>query len=265
MKRWLFKLVVFLLLGAVMNVAVAWGVHLGSDRVSSLEIARIYSVVLTRVANTRWNRAEFSDILEISFGVTHRSVVFERVKQSERFRRLVGQVIVEVGWPMRTLYSTSYQYEGDQNWTQDAWTLALVPRTEEYGWTYGPELPLRPLWLGFGVNTVLFTSVSWGVALLLVASRRVIRRKRGHCIKCGYDLRGDFSAGCSECGWRRASETETAREKHRSNSPEEVPVVRAASRGGFPRVRIEPSGGGQLRRPCGGCTFTEVSLPLANC
>ena len=29
--------------------------------------------------------------------------------------------------------------------------------------------------------------------------------KRGtlECPACGYDLRGDFSAGCPECGWRR--------------------------------------------------------------
>ena len=30
--------------------------------------------------------------------------------------------------------------------------------------------------------------------------------RRGHCIKCGYDLRGDFSGGCPECGWQREAE-----------------------------------------------------------
>ena len=34
-------------------------------------------------------------------------------------------------------------------------------------------------------------------------ARRIVRRKRGHCIKCGYDLRGDLERGCPECGWRR--------------------------------------------------------------
>jgi len=45
--------------------------------------------------------------------------------------------------------------------------------------------------------------IVWMLWSSLFATRRMIRRKRGHCIKCGYDLRGDFSAGCPECGWRR--------------------------------------------------------------
>ena len=56
---------------------------------------------------------------------------------------------------------------------------------------------------GMIVNEVFYGSV---IALSFVGwiqGRRAIRRKRGLCIKCGYDLRGDFSAGCPECGWRR--------------------------------------------------------------
>ena len=43
------------------------------------------------------------------------------------------------------------------------------------------------------------------VALLCYAlSTRAERRVRaGHCPNCNYDRRGDFSAGCPECGWRR--------------------------------------------------------------
>jgi hypothetical protein len=33
--------------------------------------------------------------------------------------------------------------------------------------------------------------------------RRWHRRRRGACLNCGYDLRGDFANGCPECGWRR--------------------------------------------------------------
>ena len=29
-----------------------------------------------------------------------------------------------------------------------------------------------------------------------------------HCQACDYDLRGDFSAGCPECGWRREGSDE---------------------------------------------------------
>ena len=56
---------------------------------------------------------------------------------------------------------------------------------------------------GFAINTIFYAEILWLLTLGPFTARRMIRRKRGRCIKCGYDLRGDFSAGCSECGWRR--------------------------------------------------------------
>ncbi|MEE9129209.1 MAG: hypothetical protein V3T84_04260 [Phycisphaerales bacterium] len=53
------------------------------------------------------------------------------------------------------------------------------------------------------INTLLGATVLWLAMLAPITLRRIIRRKRGLCIKCGYDLRGDFSTGCPECGWRR--------------------------------------------------------------
>lgn len=67
--------------------------------------------------------------------------------------------------------------------------------------------PLRPIWPGFALNTLFYTLVG---ALFwfgfIEGSRRfcrLIRRMRGHCQKCGYDLRNRTSMGCPECGWRR--------------------------------------------------------------
>ena len=68
-------------------------------------------------------------------------------------------------------------------------------------------LAYGPLPLGFVANSLAYTAA---LSLLLLGPstlRLAIRRKRGRCINCGYDLRGDFSAGCPECGWQRASET----------------------------------------------------------
>ena len=69
------------------------------------------------------------------------------------------------------------------------------------------SLPLQPLWPGFAVNTIFYAAILWLLTLGPFTARRMIRRKRGHCIKCGYDLRGDVSSGCPECGWQRDSET----------------------------------------------------------
>ena len=70
-------------------------------------------------------------------------------------------------------------------------------------WGDRPPIPLQLLWVGFTINTIFYGVLLWLLMLGLHRARRVRRRKRGLCIKCGYDLRGDFSAGCSECGWRR--------------------------------------------------------------
>ena len=61
-------------------------------------------------------------------------------------------------------------------------------------------LPLRPIWPGFAINTVFYAAILWLLAFGLFAARRVIRRKRGLCLKCGYDLRGAEHEVCPECG-----------------------------------------------------------------
>jgi hypothetical protein len=65
----------------------------------------------------------------------------------------------------------------------------------------GRRLPCIPLWPGFLVDTAF-----WGGAAFLVWSgrggagfvRRGVRRRRGRCVGCGYELKG--LAVCPECG-----------------------------------------------------------------
>ena len=64
----------------------------------------------------------------------------------------------------------------------------------------GHTLPLRPIWPGFAINTVFYAVVLWLLTLAPFTARRFIRRKRGHCIKCGYDLRAVEHEKCPECG-----------------------------------------------------------------
>ena len=89
---------------------------------------------------------------------------------------------------------------------RDLWTLGPAG-----GWVRG--LPLSPVWPGFAADSLLFAAV-WFVMLRLFAAparrgmawllcRKGVRRGRGCCPECGYDLRGDLEAGCPECGWRR--------------------------------------------------------------
>ena len=77
---------------------------------------------------------------------------------------------------------------------------------------YGPSLAVVVLFslvTDFGIPEALatagiaFVSVCAGsiVALALLPAEARFDEKR--CPSCGYNLRGDLSAGCPECGWRR--------------------------------------------------------------
>ena len=105
-------------------------------------------------------------------------------------RRAVGIIQSSASWTIRS----GIRITGEQ-FAQ--YPGSAVPRT----------LPYRPIWPGFAINAVFYAAILWLLALGPLTARRIFRHKRGHCIKCGYDLRSNLSSGCPECGWQRASET----------------------------------------------------------
>ena len=94
-------------------------------------------------------------------------------------------------------------------WSRDQWPqpvvqggLAFGSPTDQFWWPYGVHelraLPLTPYWPGFAVNTLFFATILSLLGYGSLVARRVIRRRRGQCPKCGYPI-GE-SAVCSECG-----------------------------------------------------------------
>jgi hypothetical protein len=61
-------------------------------------------------------------------------------------------------------------------------------------------LPLHPLWPGLLLNTAFYGVICWAVWFVPGAVRRGLRKRRGTCVRCGYDLRGGALAACPECG-----------------------------------------------------------------
>ena len=134
MKRRLTRLVIFLLLGAVVNIAVAWGCALGGDRFYD-GFGRTADIG----SNHRWAPYQFYS-----------------------------------GWPLRTFWS---------RWTPQRTLLSL-----------------RPIWPGFAINTIFYAAMLWPLICGPFALRRHIRRKRGLCVACGYDLSHADHDACPECG-----------------------------------------------------------------
>ena len=237
--RRLLMVAIFLLLGAVLNVAVAWGcaawlepvvyktTGLGgrmlSSRTAWCEADRtMWLVTLSKSTGAR--RVE-TRVLKVNAdpsvwiaAVTPQELADVGLPRwSHLFDGLPGQVnrLTEItqtarGWPMLAM-----RYE---RWSQGKPWRFPNPRPPPVvgmvggfdlrcGGPSGPNviLPLQPVWVGFLGNTLCYASAWWGLCSTPAPIRRWVRRRRGQCPTCGYDLRGNVAEGCPECGWQRAA------------------------------------------------------------
>ena len=164
-KRWIFIILLFLLLGLIVNVAVAWG------------CAALRPDPLPRSIT---NHGESVLRLTYSGGTSDLQLTYSDP---------------QFGWPMRSMYlnrSISAKVSQGQ-------PVQISFRNENGAM----PMPCHPLWPGFAVNTLLYAALLWLAFCGPPALRRHIRVKGGRCPKCGYDLRGAPGSGCPECGWNR--------------------------------------------------------------
>jgi hypothetical protein len=98
----------------------------------------------------------------------------------------IGAVEVEIGSGALTLTSGAVFVQGVP------WLWAY-PRF--YPLPGGDWILLVPFWIPF----LLFATYP-AIALIRGPLRRRRRRRRGLCVSCGYDLTGNVTGRCSECG-----------------------------------------------------------------
>lgn len=115
------------------------------------------------------------------------------------------------GWPMPALWSSLWVWDTEaRQRNRHPGRLSAGIALPESRFTTPikglcvPTLPLSPVWPGFMVNSAAYAA-SLGLARAGCRSgANWIRRRRGRCVRCGYDLRGRLDAGCPECGWNRS-------------------------------------------------------------
>lgn len=111
------------------------------------------------------------------------------------------------GWPALSLWCELTNFEQLRH-RQAAEALfaggIALPSNNADPVYFSRALPLFPIWPGLVFDTLFYALLWW----LAFASVRMIthnrRYRRGLCPMCRYDLRANFSQGCSECGWKRA-------------------------------------------------------------
>jgi hypothetical protein len=120
------------------------------------------------------------------------------------------------GWPFRAFW-LEYEQHYATNTTDIAETRIhggiRVKFNDPTSVWYAPPpsptaLPYRPVWPGLILDTLFFASL-WAALLYIPrAARRSLRRRRGLCPACAYDLRATpASSPCPECGQTRLPQT----------------------------------------------------------
>ncbi len=199
MKR--FRVILwFLLAGAVVNVGVAWEIayyyqhkmsgklgwaqvihpqhgwmigiadHTGRTFLSALVITDTsLNGNLSRDQLPYWSRAllvepghDHAFLDEAAYGYPFRSLSYVHFQAGDDRREVIG-------FPLVTRQSTRY-------------------------------LPLHVIWRGTALNGTLYCSALFALMMVRLTVYRVIRRLRGRCQSCGYDLRGADHLQCPECG-----------------------------------------------------------------
>lgn len=110
------------------------------------------------------------------------------------------------GWPMLAFWSTprhslETSLDGVPTRIDRPVTGGIATGLEPWKISFydSPKtLPYRPIWVGLAVNTAFYTSIVWLAVALASVLRRSLRRFRGECPSCAYQLHG--APQCSECG-----------------------------------------------------------------
>jgi len=207
MKRRILKLGLFLLLGAIINIAVAWTYECRAypknviDEAMTDDNAKAAMPIHWAPASAPLITVTGSRRI-VSGRTDYVLFAFHNEMTSEGSIRYANQLFVwTAGWPCR----------GMQAWTGIGRTPSEIGQHGSWrvNWAFASEssrvrqhgLPLLPLWPGFAINTMLYAASVWllfAAPIIPAAIRRRRRGRRGLCPVCAYPI--GASDVCTECG-----------------------------------------------------------------
>ncbi len=189
MRRRLLTIAIFLLAGAVVNVGVAWTIAVAGPkwRMGGRDVRKFE---WPRPVPDHWAERASERIAFGAFGW--------RFDQYRDFRDGVRTInIFNAGWPCHALQSETWNDGATRVWSR--WRISVPINRSGLGPRTCTRLPGRPVWPGFPVNTIFYAALLW-LPFAPFALRRLIRRRRGLCPACAYDLRHAEHEACPECG-----------------------------------------------------------------
>jgi hypothetical protein len=216
MKRLLLLLLAYAVGGAIINVAVAWGLAAFAGPYSTAWIGRSFEAhkalpdFVRRSHATHPRNRDGSWDAESGYAFTGYDVYVLRSRGTAQDQAILETTSLVTGWPMRTVWSR-YAYYTDSTTVANTGspTLAsgdpknLGEEEEDTGILLGDVwMPYRIIWPGFAINTIFYAAILW----LLFAAPGFVRRRfvirgrvrRGQCPACAYPV--GASNVCTECG-----------------------------------------------------------------
>lgn len=196
----------FLLLGAIVNIAVAWvcvcwsETQLDNNFVKNMPWPSPVPMGWPETTTLRTGRGFGISKIRASGAAPANS--YNRIRSS-------NQWVLQAGWPLRSLYEERHRtevwgaYYGSmvasrpEIWSDGLRIPKWIPRRHYQGIR---DFPTRPLQLGFTLNSIFYGGLLWSFAIAIAAQRRRTRIHRHQCPTCRYDLRGHDHEACPECG-----------------------------------------------------------------
>jgi hypothetical protein len=224
MKRWAVRICVLLLLGAIVNVAVAWGCsvlgpvnHMVARREATEAELRWLEELGWRSPEQAGDRGawryevfaqgvRYTGATYIWFDQFGRRQASQEVTYYGHVPLAILALQVEAGWPTTSLYGvtldksalgqpsfhTGVEYLSGLSYIDEAKSIGCLRSSlfDRLPTSTGRFVPLLPIFPGFAINTVFYATILWLLFFAPFTLRRWRRIRRGLCVKCAYDLRG---------------------------------------------------------------------------
>jgi hypothetical protein len=220
-RRIIIRVVVFLLLGAIVNVAVAWACVLSLPPQHDHHSFTPNERKMTGAESFGFLQPVFNDIQIVPtevHGTTQHRFGWRQADAGSFYdyardpRLEIWASYTRAGWPLHSV-AGGIEWDGRVGEAtgdlDSAGQYVGAIKVPEWARPRGPGnrnlidfIPYWPLWPGFYANTIFFAVILWLLWTTPFAVRKWRRIKRGRCAKCGYDLRGTppDHAVCPECG-----------------------------------------------------------------